>query len=294
MAREVVVGRATDLVAMIRQTESRGLIAMIEIDDSISAAPEEVVSRPFRLDFPVDARGILQPGRLLLRVNAPDFTPGQDEKQILLSPDGDSEPVIFLLTPNKAGLLAVTVELYQEAILLVSRLLRTNGKATAQELMSSAKSLVTIPLQVLSDQYEPMTGGSSLATLRLLLDRHFSMEDLRNLSFDLGIDPDSFTATSKSGFSRELIIHLAQRNRLWALEHWIDRNRPDLSFPKLPLPSASLPSQTSPPAPGPLVASAPIPPAMSPSRQKSSRAWGCLALFAILLILFIIYFFYLR
>lgn len=50
---------------------------------------------------------------------------------------------------------------------------------------------------------------------RDILVRHFGLEDLRDLSFSMGVFPDSFPQTV-SPFARELVLHVS-RNQMWRI-----------------------------------------------------------------------------
>lgn len=155
IAKRVPVGRSTELLAMVRRTDSGGLRALVEIDDSYGLTKEDIRAKPFELDFPLDAIGAPQPIELTLRVDSPDFEPKQQSKKVLVPPDGDSEPCSFVLTPMKPGGLFLSLEVLHGDRYLAARPIRTEAEVTDQEVIPSAKNLVSIPLLVVV--YRPET-----------------------------------------------------------------------------------------------------------------------------------------
>ncbi len=67
-----------------------------------------------------------------------------------------------------------------------------------------------------------------LPRLRFLLDGRFSLDDLSNLCFDLGIDPDELEGSTKAAKVRGLIEWLKHRERLDQLLQLLGRTRPDV------------------------------------------------------------------
>jgi hypothetical protein len=107
----VSVGRAAVLLTMVRREDSDGLRAILEIDVRFDMSAEDVQSTAqFRITFPTDANGRLQPINLELKVESPDFTPVAQEKELVIPPRGDSELCAFFLTPQKSGKLLVNLE----------------------------------------------------------------------------------------------------------------------------------------------------------------------------------------
>ncbi|HSN76304.1 MAG TPA: CHAT domain-containing protein [Anaerolineae bacterium] len=126
MPSSAQVGRATELIAMVRRTDSGGLRAILEIEDDFLPTPEDVRTRSFEIDFPIDSQGIVRSARVIVKLQASDFTPPVQEKEIVIPPEGDSEVVTFQLTPQKPGRLTVHVELHETGIFVGTRVLRTN------------------------------------------------------------------------------------------------------------------------------------------------------------------------
>jgi hypothetical protein len=159
MPKGVQTGKATTLVVMLRRESSSGLRAVVEVEKSYGVAREDVRSTPsFRLEFPFSADGKLAPLELELRVRAPDFEPQVQTKSISVHPRGDSEPKVFLLTPNCQGELVLTVQLCQGEKEITSCLLRTNGWASEQEIGHAGHTLVSVPLD------SPQEGGQEFET----------------------------------------------------------------------------------------------------------------------------------
>ncbi len=71
------------------------------------------------------------------------------------------------------------------------------------------------------------------AGLRQFLASRFSLEELRNLAFDLGADCDLFTLERKQVFPRELIEYFERRDRLSCLVAEVLKQRPDNDLARL-------------------------------------------------------------
>ncbi len=56
----------------------------------------------------------------------------------------------------------------------------------------------------------------------------FSREELATLAFELGLDPEEIGGQGKSARARELVEHLARRDRLGELEARVRQLRPSL------------------------------------------------------------------
>jgi hypothetical protein len=150
LPRRVQVGAATALVIMLRREDSSGLRAIVELETSYGLRKEDVRSTgSFPIEFPVDSSGVLAPLELELEIHAPDFSPPVQGKRINVPPGGDSDPKIFLLTPQRLGELLLTVQLGQRDREIASCLLRTEAEITEQEITAGGHSLVSIPLDVL-------------------------------------------------------------------------------------------------------------------------------------------------
>jgi hypothetical protein len=71
--------------------------------------------------------------------------------------------------------------------------------------------------------------------LRQLIDKNFSLEELRTLCFDLGVDYDSLSAEGKTGKVRELISYIVRRDRLPELIEHLANSRPAVPWSELSL-----------------------------------------------------------
>jgi len=146
MAKEIPVGKPTELSVMIRRVDSAGLKAVLEIEGG-DARPDDVRSKPFELEFPVDAQGKPGAAEVTLRVESPDFQPSTQTKKLRVPAKADSETYSFLLTPRFTGDLRVNLELCKGEVCVASRVLRTNG-APSDRAESPVKVLVSMPLSV--------------------------------------------------------------------------------------------------------------------------------------------------
>ncbi len=62
----------------------------------------------------------------------------------------------------------------------------------------------------------------------------FSLEDLRTLSFQLGVDDDGLRQDNRDVLARELIIHMRKTGRLDELVERVRRERPNIPWPGAP------------------------------------------------------------
>jgi len=69
----------------------------------------------------------------------------------------------------------------------------------------------------------------STSELHRLLAKHYDLEELRTLAFNLGVDWDELGGETKSARARELIAYLQRRNRLGDLLAAIGTSRPDVA-----------------------------------------------------------------
>lgn len=142
----VAVGRSTEMLTQIRRIASEGLKAVLRVEETHDTSGRDVQSRPFRMEFLLDAAGRFQPRVLSVRVESNDFDVAERVKQLWVPPDGDSEPCAFLVTARRAGELALIVEVLHEGISVASRMLRTKGEAAAQTAAAGTYLLASLPL----------------------------------------------------------------------------------------------------------------------------------------------------
>jgi hypothetical protein len=141
------------VVALIRRTESGGLSAILEVERDYSVTKEDVRSKPFRLEFPVDAAGLATPLELGLRIECPDFEPPGGFKTIQVPPDRDSEACTFLVTPRYLGELRINLEVVRGDVLVASRTLKTEA-VSSDRVVDSSKTLVSMTLPVIVRESE--------------------------------------------------------------------------------------------------------------------------------------------
>jgi serine/threonine protein kinase len=174
--KESSVGRSTELVAMIRRTESGGLRVYLDDEKIRLVSRDDVRERPFVLDFSIGHSGKLQPADIILRLDSPDFEPRSQMKKLKVPPQGDSEPCTFLITPRIAGELVVNLELLKEEEVVASRSIRMLAQPEGLPI-SDARSVVTIPLVVLVRRIDagPQEAKELLRYVRIesKIDRHF-------------------------------------------------------------------------------------------------------------------------
>jgi hypothetical protein len=81
-----------------------------------------------------------------------------------------------------------------------------------------------------------MTGNSTtyMMNLHRLLDQYFSLEEIRTLCFDLGVDYDNVRGEGKSARIRELILALGRNGRLPELIGLVQEQRRHVRWPPVP------------------------------------------------------------
>ena len=160
--RESVVGRSTEVVAMVRCNDSGGLREYLTNEAIPYLSREEVRERPFKLHFESDAHGKLHAADIGLRLDSPDFEPRIQTKKLQVAPQGDSAPCSFLITPRIAGELVLNLELLNnDEQVLVSRSIRMKA-ALESGAGSVEQTVVSIPLLVVVHNWNkaPMAIGS--------------------------------------------------------------------------------------------------------------------------------------
>ncbi|MBV9155985.1 MAG: toll/interleukin-1 receptor domain-containing protein [Acidobacteriaceae bacterium] len=131
IASSVVIDEPTDLVTMVRTTESGGLKAILKIDRAYSPTSEDVQSKTFELDFPSDVSGKILPATLELALESPSFDPPRQQKKIRVPPAGDSDVSVFMLTPKRAGTLRLNLQVRSTDVEIGSRALVTESVPAA-------------------------------------------------------------------------------------------------------------------------------------------------------------------
>ncbi len=81
-------------------------------------------------------------------------------------------------------------------------------------------------LQVLDGEQSRLMSSS----LRKQIEEHFSLNDLRNLCTDLGVDDESISGDNKSAFTREIVQHFQQRGKTSTLIEKLREERPEVEW----------------------------------------------------------------
>lgn len=145
LPEQAEVGKTIVLVVMIRSEDSEGLKKIVRINTQYGVSEEDVISTgAFPLEFSIDEAGKPLPLELNIKIESPDFEQKAQTKNIRITPDGDSEPRIFLLTPKKTGDLAVNLEMYKGEEFISGCLLKTKALAAAPQNIST--NLITVPI----------------------------------------------------------------------------------------------------------------------------------------------------
>jgi hypothetical protein len=147
IASSVVVNEPTDLVTLVRKSESGGLKAILRTDRTYSPTSDDVRSETFELDFPADTSGALLPATLELALESPDFDPPKQQKKIRVSPTGDSSVSVFMITPKRAGTLRLNLRAISGDVEISSRALVTTSMSAAEAQPISSYSVITLPLK---------------------------------------------------------------------------------------------------------------------------------------------------
>jgi hypothetical protein len=143
--QQSLVGRATEIVTVIRLPDSEGLRKYIIEEKLESFASDDVRKKPFFLEFSPDSKGKLQPAEVILKIDSPNFKPRSQSKKLKVPPKHDSEVCTFLLTPLLCGELVVNLELLVGDQVVVSKSIRTRAELEGTQ-VSPARVIVTVPL----------------------------------------------------------------------------------------------------------------------------------------------------
>ena len=143
--KQSLVGRATEIVTVIRLPDSEGLRKYIIEEKLESFASDDVRKKPFFLEFSPDSKGKLQPAEVILKIDSPNFKPRSQSKKLKVPPKHDSEVCTFLLTPLLCGELVVNLELLVRDQVIVSKSIRTRAELEGTQ-VSPARVIVTVPL----------------------------------------------------------------------------------------------------------------------------------------------------
>ncbi|HEX4231319.1 MAG TPA: toll/interleukin-1 receptor domain-containing protein [Bryobacteraceae bacterium] len=147
IASSVVMNEPTDLVTMVRTSESGGLKAILRMDRTYSPASEDVQSEPFEIDFPSDASGTILPAILELALASPGFDPPRQRKRIRIPPTGDSSVSVFMITPQHTGTLRLNLQALSGDIEIGSRSLVTRSMSAADAQPVLSYGVTTLPLK---------------------------------------------------------------------------------------------------------------------------------------------------
>jgi hypothetical protein len=152
---------------------------------------------------------------LIIRVQAPRCEI-LDSNQVAfkLRKGQDSSTFYFKLIPQKIGEITITVTVYQEIFSLGSARVKTQAST---QIVGEATT--TVSSQAIN--------RNPLARLRQNLDQHFSLGELRGLSFELAIDHDYFPPTKRE-FIVEFLRYCEKHNRLDGLIQILGKMRPDV------------------------------------------------------------------
>ena len=138
----------TELLVLIRRSESQGLQGILQADDESEAQPGDVRSKPFEIAFPVGPAGIPEPLKVTIEVTSPDFSPASQRKNVIVPVDGDSPVCSFVLRPLRLGQLMAIVELQWQDAQHGYRRLRTNCLADVDRPADAPLHVARMPFLV--------------------------------------------------------------------------------------------------------------------------------------------------
>lgn len=200
---QVFAERTFDVAVAIRQPESPVLtedtLAKRQSGDVITAWP---TSSPYI--------------HLRIQLSARECTiHGADNRAFRLYQAQDSPVFYFQLTPRKLGEISLILTVYQEDNWIGSARVRTRVQ---EQIVGQVKTRIT------------SYAIEKRARLRQILTHYFDESELRNLSFDLGVDYESLPGATKGDKARELVAYFERRDRLAELIQACHGLRPDASW----------------------------------------------------------------
>ena len=149
-------GRSEMLVVLIRKPTSPGLHRLLAEEPEYGIEPEDVRSKPARLQFPIGPTHEPESIAIRVRVSAPDFDPPQQTRTLTLRPDEDSQPIIFMFAARLPGRVKALVSLYNGELLVASCALSTLANARGAMAPLNIDS-TTFAIEVLQPGPVPLT-----------------------------------------------------------------------------------------------------------------------------------------
>ncbi len=147
VSSSVVLDEPTDVVTMVRRTESGGLKTILNLDRSYSATSDDVRSGSLEIDFPSNEFGRPLPAALELVLESPGFDPPRQVKKIRVPPDADSAVSVFMLTPKRIGTLRLNLQAVSGGVEIGSCTLKTSAMSLANAQPNLAYGVVSLTLQ---------------------------------------------------------------------------------------------------------------------------------------------------
>ena len=144
---QVLVGKSTELVAMIRLPSSAGLRAYLKDQAQIEAQAKDVKSNKFSLEFPPDKEGKPAPLELYIDLETDDFQVPTKRKKIRVQPGKDTAVTIFRLIPRKSGALKLLLQVFLSGeTLLASDFVKVKGFSKLNQAFRSTINLISLSL----------------------------------------------------------------------------------------------------------------------------------------------------
>ncbi len=120
MPAEVEIDKSAMLVVLFRRPSSAGLRGLLAGDITYGLEPGDVRSKRVSLQFPIGEANKPESVSLTVLLKAPDFDPPEQKRTLTLQPNGDSQPLIFMLAAKRGGALKAVVEIYDQDELVTS------------------------------------------------------------------------------------------------------------------------------------------------------------------------------
>ena len=147
--KESTIGTSIEIIAMVSEFGSPGLRTLLEEEAIPGLTSNDVRQRQFKINFPRDHQGNLQPVDISLRLDSPEFVPPTQTKKLRVPAEGDSVPCSFLIRPIVIGDLVVNLELLKGEEVVASRSIRTRALDHGRP-VHPGKTIVCLPITIVA------------------------------------------------------------------------------------------------------------------------------------------------
>lgn len=180
---------------------------------------------------PVEQRN-LRRGEVTVQLIAMGGEVEPDQITLFIDEDQDAPPAFFKVTARRMGAMPLEFSLWQDGGKINS--LSHVIEVVSQQIdgYSWKEGHVPVPVDDEIDD-EGIIVSSEAEELYKLCLIYFSLEEIRELCFELRVDYDSLTGEGKPAKIRELILYLYRRDRLYEFVEVVRRKRPQLNWPSI-------------------------------------------------------------